>query len=123
MKRWLVIVLGSVVLAGCGGAGDDGSSVGGGTGGGNSANPASVANCEDYCARSTQCLAELCEEDHGSPLPSEFIDLLRSTCASACTDRLLQFGIAQTWDCLFENSCRAVFADDVCQAEASYTCN
>src|SRR5690606_27539561 len=101
MKRsWFVVVLGwsgAVALGGCGGGGDDRGNVGDRSGGGGSSatggdsavNPGSVANCEDYCTRSIQCLASLCEEDSGTPVPSGFVDLLNATCTSTCTAQLL----------------------------------
>jgi hypothetical protein len=106
-----------------GGAFASGGALGsGGRTSGGGGEPASDPNCIDYCARTTGCGVELCAED-GTPTPEILIGLLESTCALVCTDEILQqSGFDAKWDCLFDNSCRAVFADDVCDADASYSC-
>lgn len=104
-------VLFSLALTGCSGKHD-------GSGGG--AHP--DANCEDFCALLVGCVASLCEEDLGRSFPDEIVKVLGTSCATSCTEELIREKIAPKWDCFVENSCRAIFADDVCQADSSYHC-
>lgn len=122
MKRGLgFVVLGiSAILGftGCGGGGGGG----GGDGRGRPAPP--EMNCEDYCERTKQCIVELCEEDVGRPVPAVLLDLLDTQCPKVCSEQLLMTGLDQAkWECLFENSCRQILADDICQVSATYACN
>lgn len=114
-RAWLFVTLGLFVCAaliGCGG-GSDGKKNG---------NAADTVNCEDYCARMMSCVVFLCEEDLGRPVHESSVDEIETTCATACMDGAFNVLAARHWDCLFENSCRAVFGDDVCDADAHYTC-
>lgn len=101
-----------LALTGCGGKND----------GEGSGTAPPEANCEDFCALVSSCVASLCEEDLGRSIPEEIINVLDSSCSASCTDDLAREKLGPQWDCLFENSCRAVFADDVCQADSSYYC-
>jgi hypothetical protein len=115
MRALALLTLGvslSMGLTGCGGKND---------GSGGSAHP--DANCGDFCALLTNCVASLCEEDLGRSFPEEIRNLLERSCSTSCTDELIRENIAPKWDCFFENSCRAIFADDVCQADSSYHCS
>ncbi len=123
-------VLFSLALTGCGGsADDDGTNGSGGAGIGASSNGGSgntvappTANCEDFCALLVGCVASLCEEDLGRSFPDELVKVLDTSCSTSCTEELIREKIAPKWDCFVENSCRAIFADDVCQADSSYHC-
>lgn len=110
MRDWTFLVLGlcgALALTGCGGSGGESSSSG-------------KANCPDFCARMMTCAEQLCAED-GSPTPDAILSLLEASCSAACTPQVLE-QMQPKWDCYLESSCRAVFADDACEANASYSC-
>jgi len=108
-------VVAALSLVGCGGGDGDTNAMGQG-------NAPATINCQDHCARTSSCLASLCKEDNGTDLPQGTTELVTQLCLAGCTDSALEMAVGSKWDCLFDNSCRAVFADDVCQAEASYSC-
>jgi hypothetical protein len=81
-------------------------------------------NCVDLCERIGDCAVHLCNEDTKSTRYTGLDSILALECEAGCTDALVQANLTSTqWQCLFQSSCRAVFGQDVCQTDGSYTCN
>jgi hypothetical protein len=123
---WGIVLAGIMgVLGACG---DDG--MGGGTGrpdtGYGAAQPVpATLNCVDLCQRGADCAGHLCDEDTNSTSYVALIPTLRNTCLGACADVQVSGAFTPTqWQCLFQNSCRQVFGENVCRTpNTSYTCN
>jgi hypothetical protein len=80
-------------------------------------------NCKDFCARSADCIVALCDENTSSTSYTVIHDVIDSECLASCTDAQLQaVATDASWQCFFDSSCRQVFENDVCKANARYSC-
>ena len=119
--RWLAISgVGFGVVSACGGSDESGPPDSGY--GEKQAVPVTVS-CQALCDREADCFEHLCNEDTASTRYTGLGSLIASQCMVTCTEALLTSRITpQSWNCLFESSCRAALAHDACNAQASYRC-
>jgi hypothetical protein len=91
--------------------------------GGDAAVPATI-NCADLCQRSATCVVDLCDEDSSSMKFAGIGQPVDEECLASCTDPQLQAAASQaSWDCLFKSTCRQAFGENVCNANAHYSCS
>jgi hypothetical protein len=86
--------------------------------------PATI-NCVDLCTREGDCVEHLCNEDTNSTRYTGYGRALILECEASCTDDALRsrtVAVPNAWPCLFQSSCRMSLGEDVCNADASYTC-
>jgi len=121
-RRWCGwITLGVIMVAGGCGSGTDAHPD---TGYGEGQTIPAAITCTDFCQRSSACLVDLCDEDKNTTEFEYLQDPVTANCESTCTDALLQANFTQPeWSCLFQQSCREVFQDDVCHVQATYSCS
>jgi hypothetical protein len=80
-------------------------------------------SCADFCARSADCVVDLCDENTSSTRYAAIHDPLDAECLAGCTDAQLQaMATDASWQCFFTASCRQVFDNDVCKASVRYSC-
>ena len=109
--------LASSTLAGCDGSGHPDTGYGAGQ-----AVPSTI-NCADLCQRAADCGGHLCTEDTGKSAYIDMFTALEPECESTCTPAALASKLTNaTWTCFFKSSCRQIFAEDACHAQASYHC-
>lgn len=90
--------------------------------------PATIElNCATLCKRTAECVVELCSEDipaKASQYPAVGREL-EQNCLAACDNSNFQ-ALTETkkteLTCMFQKSCRAVFGQDSCNAQATYNC-
>ncbi|HEY4056207.1 MAG TPA: hypothetical protein VGM39_06335 [Kofleriaceae bacterium] len=112
--RWVLAV---IAISACGG--DDHPDTGYGK---DAIRPASPT-CVDVCSRVANCAVALCNEDSSSHDYDQFEDESESQCALDCDQATLDDAFtAEKYDCIFAESCRAVFDDDVCSVGGTYSC-
>lgn len=122
MRLWgRVVILGLGIALVCGCGGSDEPPVPDSGYGEKQAVPA--ISCDALCAREGDCAEHLCNEDTNSTRYTGLGSLIAGLCNAQCSESLLASRVnAQTWSCMFESSCRAAVADDVCHIQASYQC-
>jgi hypothetical protein len=125
-----IIVAGLGLLVACGDSGDGGTGTATGngkpdTGYGKSQPVPATQNCVSLCQRLSDCAGNLCDEDTSSTMYLPLIPLLAGACQSSCNEAQILSGFtSDQWQCLFQNSCRAVLGANVCHTpNTSYTCN
>ena len=93
------------------------------TGYGANAPVPATKNCAEACARVADCVVHLCNEDTDSTRFTDLADLLAIDCEFDCDDaRLAAEYSDESWQCLFQSTCRKVLEDDVC-GPATYNCD
>jgi hypothetical protein len=114
----LTVAVVAAAVAGCDSGGPPDTGVGA------HQTPPAAVTCADLCRRTTDCFAELCNEDTGSTRYTALGDVLDRQCVATCTDSVLQSKItADQWRCTFESSCRQILENDVCQVTSRYSCS
>ena len=91
--------------------------------GGDAAVPAAI-DCTALCQRSADCIVDLCDEDSNSTKFAGIGEAVKESCLNTCSDSELEAVTTQaSWDCLFKSTCRQAFGENVCNANARYSCS
>ncbi|HVV52802.1 MAG TPA: hypothetical protein VHO06_24285 [Polyangia bacterium] len=80
-------------------------------------------NCVDLCHRFVDCVADLCDENTDSTRYASTVPAEEPQCEATCTDAEVQARVtASMWQCIFQQTCRQVFAHNACQTDSSFEC-
>jgi|GEM_PF-2141776 len=79
--------------------------------------------CQNFCTKLARCSVGLCAEQlsQADLCDSSVVEAMAASCMATCNDAALQEEDAAT-ACFFENTCEAIFSNQVCDATASLDC-
>ena len=88
-------------------------------------NVPSSPSCDSLCDRIADCTRHLCNVDTNTNSYDSLEPMLYEDCMSDCQDADIELFAEQlpvVYECVFESSCREVFADDICESDSYYVC-
>ena len=89
---------------------------------GTATEPGCSPGCQRTCRRLATCAVDLCAEDCVASVPDGLEEALLASCLKTCDEDALGLLTEEQWLCLFEESCRAGFGDNICGAGTGYSC-